>query len=309
MRRRIALAVLCSTIAIGASIAAQTPDELFARAKALLEQSESVGDRSALAEGAKLMRQAITAGCSDQATASKLLADALLSLLVDIPARSPERAVAWTEVRETYQRAIALDPSDPRTRWMYSQTLTDIPARREVLEQALEIDPHYGPVLRAYGEMLFDQGSMEEGLAKWRESVEVGSNPVDVETNGKELVGLLESLGRADDAEAVKKLMATRLDEPATLRLLTGDDQEGRLGQTVNRLAVEVWTFGGRYAAGQVVSFAITVGAGTLSTAQATTGEDGIAATVLTIGDTPGLVTVEATWRDQTVVFHITAIQ
>lgn len=312
MSVRIILVMLCVIAgAVHPQATGQTPDQLFMRAKALIEENASPeeGDRAKYAEGAKLMRQAIAAGCSDQATAYKLLARALGSLLADIPYDSPELPAAEAEVRKTYQQAIALDPTDLETRLRYSDTLDSESARRQVLEQILELDPRYSAALRAYGELLYRQGDVETGLAKWRESVEVATNALDIEDNGDDLVQVLEARGRTQEAEAVKQLMKTKLNEPTRLELLTGDNQEGRVGTTVNRLAVEVWSLGGEYAPGQLVTFAVTGGSGSLSAAQATTGADGVAATILTLGDTPGLVTVEARWRDQTVVFRITAVR
>jgi tetratricopeptide (TPR) repeat protein len=304
------LVVLCAVVVRpAAQTAAQAADELFARAKALIEENAGEGDRAEYAQGAKLMRQAIAAGCSDQATAYKILAGAMLSLEVDIPWDSPDRRAAERDVDELYRRAIALDPSDMETRWEYSGTLRDPSASRRALEEILQIDPRYGLALQSYGELLIEQGDVETGLRKWHESVEFETNPVLLEYSGLALAETLESLGRAGEAEAARQLMHARLNEPVALRLLTGDNQQGRLGATVNRLAVEVWTFGGEYAPGQTVTFAVTGGSGSLSITRAVTGEDGIAATILTLGDTPGLVTVEARWRDQKVLFRIEAVE
>lgn len=293
---------------IGGPALTQTPDELFARARTLIEENRGEGDRAKYAEGVKLLRQAIAAGYWDKATAYKLLATSLHSLLADIPYDSPERPSAVAEVRELYEQAIALDPTDAETRWSYAGIL-DGSARKQALEQILQIDPRYSPALRSYGQFLLRQGDVETGLAKWRESVEVATNPLDIEYNGRDLVEVLEARGRTQEAQAVKQLMESKLNEPTRLELLTGDNQEGRVGTTVNRLAVEVWSLGGEYAPGQVVTFSITAGSGTLSATQVTTGADGVSATTLTLSGTPGPVTVEARWRNQTVVFRITAVR
>ena len=83
---------------------------------------------------------------------------------------------------------------------------------------------------------------------------------------------------------------------PHSLTKVCGEDQEGTVGILLDRsFVVSVLDEDGAAMAGVVVTFSVTAGGGTLSSATATTEANGRAATRLTLGSQPGTNTVEAT--------------
>ena len=82
---------------------------------------------------------------------------------------------------------------------------------------------------------------------------------------------------------------------PHRLTKVCGDSQEGTAGQLANPFVVSVVDEHSSALAGVVVSFSVTTGGGSLSSATATTDANGRAATRLTLGDEPGPNTVSAT--------------
>ena len=83
---------------------------------------------------------------------------------------------------------------------------------------------------------------------------------------------------------------------PHSLTKVCGDSQEGTASILLDEpLVVLVSDEDGAAMAGVVVSFAVTTGGGTLSSATATTNADGRARTWLTLGSDPGTNTVSAT--------------
>ena len=85
------------------------------------------------------------------------------------------------------------------------------------------------------------------------------------------------------------------LPHPRTLAKHSGDKQEVPAGAALpDPLVVRVLDQNGDPFAGAAVTFAVTAGGGTLSTANAVTDENGIAATALTLGRDPGRNTVTA---------------
>ena len=83
---------------------------------------------------------------------------------------------------------------------------------------------------------------------------------------------------------------------PHSLTKVCGEDQEGIAGEQLDEsFVVSVSDEDGAVMAGVVVSFSVTAGEGTLSSAMATTDANGRAATRLTLGSEPGTNTVEAT--------------
>ena len=86
---------------------------------------------------------------------------------------------------------------------------------------------------------------------------------------------------------------------PHTLRIVSGDDQEGEPGALLpGTLIVEVRDENGDPFVGAQVTFAVTGGRGTVSVERDTTDAQGRAATTLTLGLTPGPNTVEVTVGD-----------
>ena len=86
---------------------------------------------------------------------------------------------------------------------------------------------------------------------------------------------------------------------PHSLTKVCGDSQEGLVGeQLAEPFVVSVSAEGGAAMAGVAVSFAVTAGEGTLSSATATTDANGRAATSLTLGSEVGTNTVTGTVED-----------
>ena len=82
----------------------------------------------------------------------------------------------------------------------------------------------------------------------------------------------------------------------ATLVAVSGNGQTGTVGQQLaNALTVEVTDANGNPVSGTSVSFAVTGGAGSLSATSVLTNAQGLAATFLTLGGSPGTNTVAAT--------------
>ena len=82
---------------------------------------------------------------------------------------------------------------------------------------------------------------------------------------------------------------------PHRLTKVCGDDQEGLVDKQLDKpFVVSVSAENGAALAGVVVSFAVTAGEGTLSSATSTTDANGRAATKLTLGSESGTNTVEA---------------
>ena len=89
---------------------------------------------------------------------------------------------------------------------------------------------------------------------------------------------------------------ATEQVMPHSLTKVCGDSQEGIASAVLDKsLVVSVSNEDGAAMAGVIVSFAVTAGGGTLSSATATTNANGRAATSLTLGSEPGTNTVSAT--------------
>jgi sugar lactone lactonase YvrE len=82
---------------------------------------------------------------------------------------------------------------------------------------------------------------------------------------------------------------------PATLTIVSGNGQSGPAGMALsNLLAVKVTNSSGNPIAGVMVTFAVTVGGGTLSPASATSDVNGIAQAGWTLGSAPGANTATA---------------
>ena len=111
---------------------------------------------------------------------------------------------------------------------------------------------------------------------------ELGTNTVEVTVEGLEPVTFT--------ATAAEQAMPHRLTK------VCGDDQEGTAGAPLDEpLVVSVSDEGGAAMAGVVVSFAVTAGGGTLSSATATTDANGRTASRLTLGSDLGTNMVSAT--------------
>ncbi len=82
---------------------------------------------------------------------------------------------------------------------------------------------------------------------------------------------------------------------PETLTKLSGDGQQATGGELSEPFAVSVLDQNGEALPGAVVTFAVTAGDGTLTTATDTTNTEGLASTILTLGEELGPITVEAT--------------
>ena len=94
------------------------------------------------------------------------------------------------------------------------------------------------------------------------------------------------------------------------LKAAGGDGQTGAAGQALSSpLVVQVTSSGGAPLAGVPVAFAVTSGAATLSASSVFTGSDGTARVTVTLGSSPGGVTVTATVVGlPSIQFHLTAV-
>ena len=94
------------------------------------------------------------------------------------------------------------------------------------------------------------------------------------------------------------------------LKAASGDAQTGAVGKALpSALVVQVTGSGGAPLAGVPVAFAITSGAATLSASSVSTGSDGTARVTVTLGSSPGAVTVTATVAGfPSIQFHLTAV-
>ena len=82
---------------------------------------------------------------------------------------------------------------------------------------------------------------------------------------------------------------------PSILSIVSGDNQAGLTGEPLtNPFVVEVRDENGNPLEGVTVTFAVSVGGGTLSAGAVTTDANGRAGSTLTLGADPGTVTVEA---------------
>jgi uncharacterized protein (TIGR03437 family) len=98
---------------------------------------------------------------------------------------------------------------------------------------------------------------------------------------------------------------------PSTqLKAASGDAQTGAVGKALsNPLVVQVTGSGGAPLVGVPVAFAVTSGAATLSASSVSTGSDGTARVMVTLGSSPGAVTVTATVAGfPSIQFHLTAV-
>ena len=94
---------------------------------------------------------------------------------------------------------------------------------------------------------------------------------------------------------------------PTTLLKISGDDQTGVSGGTLNNpFIVEVQDQGNSAFAGISVTFGVTVGGGTLSVTNTTTDDNGRAASTLTLGIGAGMntISVSAAGIQQTAIFN-----
>src|ERR1035437_8286648 len=98
---------------------------------------------------------------------------------------------------------------------------------------------------------------------------------------------------------------------PSTqLQAAGGDAQTGAVGKALsNPLVVQVTGSGGAPLTGVPVAFAVTSGAATLSASSVSTASDGTASVMVTLGSSPGAVTVTATVAGlPSVQFRLTAV-
>src|SRR5437899_1603147 len=81
----------------------------------------------------------------------------------------------------------------------------------------------------------------------------------------------------------------------AAVSVVSGNGQVGQTGQTLSDpLAVRVASSSGVAVKGATVNFSVTAGTATVSPSSATTDSLGIAKTVVTLGASPGTITISA---------------
>lgn len=128
----------------------------------------------------------------------------------------------------------------------------------------------------------------------------------------------LWTLGHAAGAQAVQASAGTAYaafaaealpDQPAELRTESGDGQSGAAGdELVEPLVVALVDRYGNGVAGRTVAWAVTAGTGTLESTSTTTNIGGLAQTRYTLGTTPGMEEVTATFDGlPPAVFSLTA--
>lgn len=94
--------------------------------------------------------------------------------------------------------------------------------------------------------------------------------------------------------KAVAPMKFVNLGDPAELKIQSGDGQQGAPGTSLQPLTVKVVDSTGEGLPDIPIKFRIASGSGTLSVPEANTDNNGVASTVLSLGSTPGIVTVEA---------------
>ena len=128
-------------------------------------------------------------------------------------------------------------------------------------------------------------------------------------TAGSFTIALMASNAAGTSATVTLKLTAV-LDPSTQLKVASGDAQTGAVGKALpTPLVVQLTGSGGAPLAGVPVAFAVTSGAATLSASSVPTGSDGKASVTVTLGSSPGAVTVTATDSGLPAIqFHLTAV-
>ena len=75
--------------------------------------------------------------------------------------------------------------------------------------------------------------------------------------------------------------------------IVSGDNQSAMVGSTLQPVRIKVADLSGGGVPGRNVAFRVTAGDGALSVTEGVTDDDGLVSTVLTLGQTPGIVRVE----------------
>lgn len=94
---------------------------------------------------------------------------------------------------------------------------------------------------------------------------------------------------------------------PTTVTVVSGNNQSGTAGQTLNSLVAVVKDQLGRVMANQPVSWTLVSGSATVTASGTTTGADGRASAGVVLGATPGAVVVRISAGSATTVFSLTA--
>jgi hypothetical protein len=86
-----------------------------------------------------------------------------------------------------------------------------------------------------------------------------------------------------------------RIGHPRRFEIQAGGGQHAPAGTALEPFVVRLLDARGQAVPGEKVAFRVTSGDGTLSASEVLSGDDGLASAVLTLGPTPGTVTVKAT--------------
>ena len=139
-----------------------------------------------------------------------------------------------------------------------------------------------------------------QGLASATLTLGVAPGTITVEATSVNVPGHIVSF----TANAVTSI-------PTAIALLSGNDQSGVVGHSVDPFVVKVTDTEGKSSSGVAVEFAITFGGGSLSASQVVTDAQGQASTILTLGPEPGTNTITATAEGLTgspITFTATAV-
>jgi uncharacterized protein (TIGR03437 family) len=120
----------------------------------------------------------------------------------------------------------------------------------------------------------------------------------------------LTTSNAAGTSSAITLKLTVALDPSTQLKAAGGDAQTGAVGNALSSpLVVQVTGSGGVPLAGVSVAFAVTSGVAPLSASSVSTGSDGKASVTVTLGSSPGAVTVTATVAGlSSIQFHLTAV-
>ena len=137
-----------------------------------------------------------------------------------------------------------------------------------------------------------------------------GTNTVRASVRGASEAIVFTAEGTSSEPPAEETSSEPPLPTPATLTIVSGDNQSGIIGGTLaSPFVVDVQDGSGDPSVGVAVTFVVTMGGGSLNPETTVTRPDGRAASTLTLGWSAGANSVQVSAEDvsQTVTFNATA--